>query len=56
MFTFLVDTGKEQVYFNTLYNKDEVDQLIAQGVDPTFFENWIFNRVMLFSFGTVIAI
>ena len=54
--TVIIKTGKDQVYFNTLYNKDEVDQLIAQGVDPTSFENWIFNRVMLYSFATGSAI
>ena len=46
----IIKTGKDNVYFNTLYNKEEVDQLIAQGVDPSSFEEWIFNRVMLFSF------
>ena len=51
-----IKTGKEKVYFNTLYNKEEVDQLIAQGVDPSTFENWIFNRVMLYSFATGSAI
>ena len=52
----VIKTGKEKVYFNTLYNKEEVDQLIAQGVDPSTFENWIFNRVMLYSFATGSAI
>ena len=52
----IIKTGKDQVYFNTLYNKDEVDQLIAQGVDPSSFEEWIFNRVMLYSFATGSAI
>ena len=42
--TVIIKTGKEKVFFNTLYNKEEVDQLIAQGVDPSTFENWIFNR------------
>ena len=54
--TVIIKTGKEKVYFNTLYNKEEVDQLIAQGVDPSTFENWIFNRVMLYSFATGSAI
>ena len=27
--TVIIKTGKDQVYFNTLYNKEEVDQLIA---------------------------
>ena len=44
------------MYFNTLYNNEEVDQLIAQGVDLSSFENWIFNRVMWFSFATESAI
>ena len=52
----IIKTGNEKVYFKTLYSKEEVDQLIAQGVDPTSFENWIFNRVMLFSFATGSAI
>ena len=52
----VIKTGKEKVYFNTLYNKEEVDQLIAQGVDPSSFEEWIFNRVMLYSFATGSAI
>ena len=54
--TVIIKTGKEKVYFNTLYNKEEVDQLIAQGVDPSSFENWVFNRVMLYSFATGSAI
>ena len=54
--TVMFKTGKDQVYFNSLYNKEEVDQLIAQGIDPTSFENWIFNRVMMFSFATGSAI
>ena len=52
----IIKTGRDQVYFNSLYNKDEVDQLIAQGVDPSSFEEWIFNRVMLFSFATGSAV
>ena len=52
----IIKTGKDQVYFNTLYNKEEVDQLISQGVDPSSFEEWIFNRVMLYSFATGSAI
>ena len=52
----IIKTGKDNVYFNTLYNKEEVDQLIAQGVDPSSFEEWIFNRVMLFSFATGSAV
>ena len=52
----IIKTGKDNVYFNSLYNKDEVDQLIAQGVDPSSFEEWIFNRVMLFSFATGSAV
>ena len=51
-----IKTGNEKVYFNTLYNKEEVDQLIAQGVDPSSFEEWIFNRVMLYSFATGSAV
>ena len=54
--TVIIKTGNEKVYFNTLYNKEEVNQLIAQGVDPSTFENWIFNRVMLYSFATGSAI
>ena len=54
--TVIIKTGKEKVFFNTLYNKEEVDQLIAQGVDPSTFEQWIFNRVMLYSFATGSAI
>ena len=52
----IIKTGKDNVYFNSLYNKEEVDQLIAQGVDPSSFEEWIFNRVMLFSFATGSAV
>ena len=48
----VIKTGKEKVYLNTLSNKEEVDQLIVQGVDSSTFENWIFSRVMLFSFAT----
>ena len=54
--TVIIKTGNEKVYFNTLYNKEEVDQLIAQGVDPSSFEEWIFNRVMLYSFATGSAV
>ena len=54
--TVIIKTGNEKVYFNTLYSKEEVDQLIAQGVDPTSFEEWIFNKVMLYSFATGSAI
>ena len=52
----IIKTGNEKVYFNTLYNKEEVDQLISQGVDPSSFEEWIFNRVMLYSFATGSAV
>ena len=48
----IIKTGKDQVYFDTLYNKEQVDQLISQGVDPTSFENWLFNRTMIYSFAT----
>ena len=45
-------TGNEKVFFNVVYNKEEVDQLISQGVDPTSFENWIFNTHAIYSFAT----
>ena len=35
----IIKNGDEQVYFNVLYNKEEINQLISQGVDPTNFEN-----------------
>ena len=47
-----IKTGRDQVKFNVIYNKDEVDQLISQGVDPTSFENWIFNEHNVYSFAT----
>ena len=47
-----IKTGRDDVRFNVLYNKEEVDQLISQGVDPTSFENWIFNAHKIYSFNT----
>ena len=52
----VIKNGSEQVYFNVLYNKEEINQLISQGVDPTNFENWLFNRIMIYSFATGSAI
>ena len=52
----VIKNGEKQVYFNVLYNKEEVDQLVSQGVDPTNFENWLFNRIMIYSFATESAI
>ena len=46
------DSKSREVKFNVIYNKDEVDQLISQGVDPTSFENWIFNAHKVYSFAT----